>query len=91
MKTVSRVEAENAVNAWNEKIHNFMKVELPKLLEAEGLPVKNGKIKMNDWFKAQEIIQRQNFYQEGHAIQMELRAAGHDVKMNMQDHTLVLY
>ena len=79
----------NAVNAWNAKIDNFMKVELPKLLEAEGVQVKNDKINMNGWFKANEIVQRQNFYAEGHAIQMELRNAGYDVKMNMQDNTLV--
>ena len=86
---ISRTEAENAVNAWNAKIDNFMKVDLPKLLESEGVRVKNGRISMNDWFKANEIINRQNFYEEGHAIQMELRNAGYDVKMNMQDHTLV--
>lgn len=88
-KVISKIEAENAVNAWNEKIKNFTEIELPKLLKAEGVPVKNGKISMNDWFKANEIIQRQNFYKEGHAIQMELREAGYDVKMNMQDNTLV--
>ena len=86
---ISRTEAENRVNAWNAKIDNFMKVVLPKLLEAEGVRVKNGKISMNDWFKAQTIIQKQNFYKEGHEIQMELRNAGYDVKMNMQDDTLV--
>ena len=88
-RIIDRSEAENIVNAWNAKIDNFMKVELPKLLESEGVRVKNGKICMNDWFKAQTIIQKQNFYKEGHAIQMELRDAGYDVKMNMQDDTLV--
>ena len=89
METISRNEVENRVEAWNAKIDNFMKVELPKLLEADGVRVKNGKISMNDWFKAMELVQKQNFYEEGHAIQMELRDAGYDVKMNMQDHTLV--
>jgi hypothetical protein len=87
-KIISRIEAENTVNAWNAKIDTFMKVELPKLLESEGIPVKNGRISMNGWFKANEIINRQNFYEEGHAILRELREAGYDVKMNMQDHTL---
>lgn len=86
---ISRDDAVNAVNEWNAKIDNFMKVELPKLLESKGVRVKNGKISMNDWFKAAQIVHEQNFYQEGHAIQMELRNAGHDVKMNMQDNTLV--
>ena len=86
---ISRIEAENAVNEWNEKIDNFMANELPKLLESEGVRVKNGKISMNDWFKAQGIVQKQNFYEEGHSIQMKLRNAGHDVKMDMQNHKLV--
>ena len=86
---MTRNEAENRVNAWNAKIDNFMKVDLLKLLEENGVRVKNGKISMNDWFKAAQIVQNQNFYEEGHAIQMELRNAGYDVKMNMQDNTLV--
>ena len=86
---ISKEDAMKAVDEWNAKIDGFMKNELPKLLEAEGYPVKNGKVSINAWFKANEIIGKQNFYKEGHAIQMELREAGHDVKMNMQDHTLV--
>ena len=91
MATISRNEARNAVDGWNARIVHFMEAELPELLEAEGIHVKNGMIKMNDWFRAQEVIRRQDFYTQGHAIQMELRNAGHDVKMNMQDDTLVLY
>ena len=89
MATITKEEAMNTVNIWNTKIKNFMEKELPELLKAEGCRVKNGKIAMNDYIKAMQIVQRQNFYKEGHAIQMELRNAGHDVKMNMQDHTLV--
>lgn len=85
---ISRIEAENKINEWNKHIVDFMEKELPELLKAEGVRVKNGKISMNDWFKAQAIIGKQNFYEKGHAIQMELRNAGHDVKMNMQDNTL---
>ena len=87
--TIDRNEAANIVNAWNAKLDKFMKDELPELLMSEGIRVKNGKISMNDWFKAQTIIQNQHFYEEGHSIQMKLRNAGHDVKMNMQDNTLV--
>ena len=88
-KVITKEDAMKAVDEWNAKIENFMTNELPKLLEAEGVQVKNGRISMNDWFKANEIINKQNFYTEGHAIQMELRDAGHDIKMNMQDNTLV--
>ena len=86
---ISKEDAMKAVDEWNAKIDTFMNVELPKLLEAEGFKVKNGKVSINAWFKANEIIGKQNFYKEGHAIQMELRDAGYDIKMNMQDHTLV--
>ena len=88
---ITREQAENAIKAWNEKIESFMEVDLPRLLEEKGVRVKNGKIAMNDWFKAMQIVNDQKFYEAGHAIQMELRNAGHDVKMNMQDYTLVLY
>ena len=91
MATISKEEARRRVNEWNARIESFMRDELPALLEANGVHVKNGKIKMNDWFKAQSLIQQQDFYTQGHAVQMELRNAGHDVKMNMQDNTLVLY
>lgn len=86
---ISMNEAENAVNEWNTKVETFMKNGLPKLLEAEGVRVKNGKISANDWFKACEIVNKQNFYEIGHALQMKLRGAGYDVKMDMQNNTLV--
>lgn len=91
MATISREKAQQTVDAWNARIAHFMQEELPALLEAEGVHVKNGKINATAWFKANSIIQRQDFYTQGHAIQMELRNAGHDVKMNMQDNTLVIY
>ena len=87
---ITKEEATAIVNAWNEDIHDFMGNKLPELLKEAGVPVKNGRISMNAWFKANEIIQKQNFYQKGHEIQMMLREAGHDIKMNMQDNTLVL-
>lgn len=89
MKTITKEEAKKIVKEWNAHIENFMANELPRLCEERGIRVKNGKISMNDWFKANAIVNEQNFYQKGHAIQMELRNAGHDVKMNMQNHTLV--
>lgn len=88
---ISRIEAERAIKEWNDHIADFMANKLPELLKAEGVQVKNGRICMNDWFKANEIVERQNFYKTGHELQMKLRDAGHDVKMNMQDNTLVLW
>lgn len=86
---ITKEEAKKTVKEWNAHIENFMQNELPRLLEERGYPVKNGRVSMNAWFAANEIIGKQNFYKTGHEIQMKLREAGHDVKMNMQDHTLV--
>ena len=87
---ITKENATAIVNAWNADIHDFMENKLPELLKEAGVPVKNGRISMNAWFKANEIVQKQNFYEKGHEIQMMLREAGHDIKMNMQDNTLVL-
>ena len=89
MTTISRNEAEKRVNDWNAHIENFMTNELPRILEERGVRVKNGKISMNDWFKANEIVNEQNFYKTGIEILRELRDAGYDVKMNMQSNELV--
>ena len=88
MATITKEEVKATVKEWNAHIDNFLSVELPELLKAEGVPVKNGKISMNAWFKANEIINRQNFYKTGHEIQMKLRDAGFDVKMDMQSNKL---
>lgn len=89
MTTISRNEAEKRVNDWNAHIANFMTNELPRILEERGVRVKNGKISMNDWFKANAIVNEQNFYKTGIEILRELRDAGYDVKMNMQSNELV--
>ena len=61
------------------------------LLEKKGITVRNGQIKLQYWFTAVQIIEEHNFYTKGYALQMELREAGYDVKMNMQDYSLVIY
>lgn len=91
METITKEVAMTTVEIWNAKIKDFMENKLPELLKAEGIPVKNGKIPMNSYFKAMQIIQRQNFYKKGHEIQMKLRNAGYDVKMDMQNDTLVFH
>lgn len=74
----------NAIQAHNNAIDNYINGELSKKLNA-----KNGKIKMNQWFKAQTLIKEQNFYKKGMVILKELRAEGFDVKMDMQSNKLV--
>lgn len=74
----------NAIQAHNNAIDNYINGELSKKLNA-----KNGKIKMDQWFKAQTLIKEQNFYEKGMVILKELRAEGFDVKMDMQSNKLV--
>lgn len=72
------------VLAHNKMIDDYINNDLVKALNA-----KNGKITMNDWFKANALIKEQNFYQKGKAILDELRSEGFDVKMDMQSDKLV--
>lgn len=83
-------EVKQEIADWNAVIENFNKYELANLLIANGIRVRNGEIRFADWFKAQSIIESQRFYARGHAIQMRLRGAGFDVKMDMQHYTLTL-
>ena len=77
------------IKKWNDSIDRFIQNDLPKLLEAEGIKVTNGQIPMSCFFKARAILDRQNFYEKGRALQMELRMQGYDVKMDMQSDKLV--
>jgi len=72
------------ISAHNDSIDNYININLSKILNA-----KDGKINLTQWFEAQELIRQQNFYEKGRKIQIELRAAGYDVKMNMQSYKLV--
>lgn len=72
------------VKEHNEKIDYFMNVTLAKELNC-----KDGKVNINDWFTAQELINRQGFYISAKAILDTLRAFGYDVKIDMQTNKLV--
>lgn len=74
------------IKAWNRRIDRFITEELPDLL---GYPEGTTEIRMTEWFDAQRIIREQNFYETGREIQMGLRNAGFDVKMDMQSDKLV--
>lgn len=81
---MTREEARAIIQAHNESIDNYINGELARQLGA-----KDGKVSMNQWFKAQELINAQGFYKKGMAILEDLRRKGFDVKMNMQSHKLV--
>ena len=84
-------EARTHVEKWNKHIDDFMVNVLPGLLKERGINVVNGEIKLNDWFKAQQIIQDQDFFKKGYSILKKLRNKGFDIKMDMQRHTLNYY
>lgn len=86
-----RYYVEQAVKDWNEYVDKFMTEELPTELIKRGVSVKDGKIALNDWFKAQEIIKNSKIHEIGWGIMEVLRDQGYDVKMNMQDNKLVYH
>jgi hypothetical protein len=67
-------------------IEYFINVELGKIMKA-----KDNKIKMSRWIEAQNIIQKQGFYEKALAIQTKLRDQGYDVKRDMQSYKLIMY
>lgn len=81
---MTKEEVKARVKAHNEMIDNYINNDLAKELGA-----KNGKITLDKWFKAQELINKQGFYGKAKELLNELRKAGFDVKINMQDNKLV--
>ena len=69
----------------NDSIDNYINGEL-----AERLGAVNGRISLDKWFKAQELLSEQDFYKKGYAILRPCRDAGFDVKIGSND-KLCLY
>lgn len=91
---MTREEAKKIINAHNDEIDNFIYNEIPKLLNLTNLTKdKNGEysLTMEDWFKANELIRKQDFYKKGKEILNMLRDDMHNVKMDMQSNKLILY
>lgn len=84
VENMTMQEAIEKVRAHNEMIDNYINNELAKKLGA-----KNGKISLDMWFKAQELISEQDFNGKAQELLQELWNAGYDVKINMQNHKLV--
>lgn len=82
---MTKGEAYEIILMHNKSIDDYINIELAKELNA-----KDGKISINQWFKAQQLINEQKFYEKGMAILNDLRNQGFDVKMNMQSNKLVL-
>lgn len=67
----------------NKIIDDFIQNELPTLIGS-----KDGKISLEQWFKAQSIIQGKNFYKTSYTLLQHFRALGYDVKINCQSDKL---
>lgn len=91
---MTREEAKKIIDAHNDEIDNFIYNEIPKLLNLTNLTKdKNGEysLTIEDWFKANELIRKQDFYKKGIEILNMLRDDMHNVKMDMQSNKLILY
>ncbi len=78
-------DVKRMVQEHNDSIDAYINGPLAKELNA-----KNGMIRMEQWFKGNALIKEQGFYEKGMAILKPARAAGYDVKMDMQSNKLVL-
>lgn len=67
--------------AHNESVDTYINVTLRNHFGGD-------KINLSQWFEAQQMIRRQNFYEKGMAILHELKAAGLDCTMDMQQNKL---
>lgn len=74
----------------NNAIDKYISDVLPGELVKAGFTVKNGKTSVNAWFKAQELIKEQRFYEKACELTTQLREQGFDVKRGA-DHKLVWY
>lgn len=55
---------------------------------AEKLNAVDGKVPITAWFKAQELISEQHFYEKGISLVRESRAAGNNSKIDMQSYKI---
>ena len=72
------------ISAFNQDIDHFYQVELPEKLGVKP----DEKISLNMWFKANQLIQEQRFYETRMSFLEEARQNGHDVKISMVDYKL---
>lgn len=85
---ITEQTAINMVEKHNKRINDYLNEVLPDEL---GLEPGQTKITLDLWFKAQALIQKQDFYKDAHAICTFLRDCGYDVKINGQTEELTYY
>ena len=72
------------ISAFNQDIDHFYQVELPEKLGVKP----DEKINLKMWFKANQLIHEQKFYETRKAFLEDARKSGHDVKISMIDYKL---
>lgn len=77
---LGREDVIRAVEAHNNSIDTYINGEL-----AERLGAVNGRISVDKWFKAQELLEAQDFRKKGYAILRLCRHDGWDVKIGCDD------
>lgn len=82
---MTREMAKELVKNANERIDNYINNQLPVELGYKA----GDKIPATEWFKAQELINAQKFYETNYMLLKALKADGFDVKINMQNNKLV--
>ena len=86
MSTITNEMVKAEIKKHNDSIDNYMNNQLAIDL---GYPAGTKEFSMSDWFKAQECIKKQNFYQKAMDILNRYRKMGYDVRISMQDNKLV--
>jgi 23S rRNA pseudoU1915 N3-methylase RlmH len=84
-ETMTDQEAKELIEKHNNEIDKYVESL------GEKLHAKNGKIPIENWFKANEMIQEQGFYEKGMKILKQIKSEGFNVKMDMQSNKLVCH
>lgn len=82
---MNREEVKEMIQINNTRIDYYMNNQL---VVDMGYPEGTKEMPMNDWFKAQECIKNQHFYEKSKKLLDVCRADGWDVKINMQNSKL---
>ncbi len=84
--TILKSDVLDLIEKHNNEIDGFIYGEL-----SEKLGAKNGKIRLDQWFKAQELIKEKRFYEKGMDLLKLFRDDGWDVKIDAQSNKLRFY
>ena len=78
-------EAKNLIKKHNDEVDEYVESL------GEKFHAKSGMISIENWFKANEMIQEQGFYEKGMKVLRQIKSEGFNVKMDMQSNKLVCH